>query len=46
MISAILFHCLYENIDSSLVLDRLKGPDHHNFRVCWYPLPSFDLSLW
>jgi len=24
-----LFHCLDDTIGSSLVLDRLKGPDHH-----------------
>jgi len=30
-------------IGSSLVLDRLKGPDHINFRV-WYLFPSFDLK--
>jgi len=27
----------------ALVLDRLKGPDHLNFRV-WYPLPSFGYN--
>jgi len=25
------FHCLDDTIGSSLVLDRLKGPDHHKF---------------
>jgi len=29
MISATLFHCLDDTIGSSLVLDRLKEPDHH-----------------
>jgi len=29
MISATLFRCLNDTIGSSLLLDRLKGPDHH-----------------
>jgi len=29
MISATLFHCLDDTFGSNLVLDCLKGPDHH-----------------
>jgi len=31
MISATLFHYLDDATGSCLVLDRLKGPDHHKF---------------
>jgi len=41
MISATLFHCLDDTIGSSLVFDRLNGPDHHKL----YPLPSFKPSM-
>jgi len=40
MISATLFHCLDDTIGSSLVLDRLKRPDHHNLKGL-VPLTQF-----
>jgi len=43
MISATLFHCLYDTIRSSLVFDRLKVPDHHK-RYGLVPLTKFCLN--